>query len=159
MGRQERQLTATLRKALADPAGVSQESLACLLDEPAEARRGAIDERFSGRMGVRLQAALRPPNPRLGRIHAVVTDVSIGGLSAEVEEAPPGPGPVSVEMCLPAPGPSCFLDGRVSWIRDDVLPARVGVILENESCYRWFAALKRIAETARGFRDPAARGA
>ena len=108
---------------------------------------GPASDRRSGRMGVRLQASLRPPRPWTERSHAVVTDVSLSGICAEVEYRPPDPGPVTIEMCLPQPGPSTFLRGRITWVRRDLSPSRVGVELDDDCAWAWFAALKRMVES------------
>jgi hypothetical protein len=137
----DKRITRTLRRAVRDPAGVTQDTIARALFGD-----GIGDDRCSGRMGVRLQAALRSPRPRTERSHAVITDVGLSGICAEVEDRPPEPGPVTVEMCLPAPGPSTFLRGRISWVRNDLSPTRVGVELDDDCAWTWFAALKRMVD-------------
>jgi hypothetical protein len=146
MGTIDRKLAETLRRALGNPAGVRQGVIADLL-EGTDAT--VPDGRSSGRLGVRLPAAVWPREHPEKRLHAQVTDVGLSGLAVKVGGRLPDFEPVMVELCLPPPGPCRFFGGRVTWSRADLLPARLGVGLDAEDSYAWFAALREIAAAAR----------
>jgi hypothetical protein len=105
-------------------------------------------EESSGRMGVRLQASLRAPGSWHRRIHAVIVDVGLAGMCAEVDDFAVASGPVFVETAVPDANHCCRLRGSIKWVRADVSPTRVGIILEDGCAWTWFATLKRIATSA-----------
>ena len=99
-------------------------------------------ERSSGRLGVSLEARLRPCRRGSPGLGVRVTDVCLGGLSLEFTAAPPEPGQVLVELCLPGLAECQVLPGRLSWLQRDGDSWRAGVELAEDTAWAWFAALK-----------------
>lgn len=150
MGEAEEHLSRTLKRALGNPSGVSQEVIAELLDGRVRPGLELPENRGSGRLGVALEARLRPGfGPKSP---ALVTDVSLSGLHAELDGRPPGPGPVLVELCLDSPETCYLLAGRISWARGAARGARAGVELVSEYSHAWFAALSHIVAAVAGSR-------
>jgi len=152
MDKRDLRLAATLRRALRDPAAVSQLMMAGALAEGSERRvrpsmcatpsRG-VERRSSARMHVGLEARLLITDSFGTKArHALVTDVGPGGLGVRFRGHPPERGPVKLEL-VSADG--CELKGEFSWLHGGMWCTSAGICLAQESAAVWCAALHEAA--------------